>query len=266
MIRMAMFSVLKSLLCFLTILPVGKCEGRTCVQCDDCFTEASEHMYLFPLVGGFIGLLAGSFAWALLHVLPSLIAGMLTLGFLLLITGIHHTDGLLDFGDGVMSLGTAERKIEVMHDQQTGGAGLAVGLVTLGTTAFGIAELNTGIAVQALISSEVSAKLAMVVCAWVGRSAHSGLGERFVKAMHGRWRTLRLVSALIISMVIVTSLLRTVGIIALIAGIATALMIVWISHRNFLGVTGDVMGATNELARMVSLVTVLAAIRWAWLL
>lgn len=257
-----MLSVLKSLLCFLTILPVGKCEGRTCVECDDCFAQASEHMYLFPLIGGFIGFLAGSFAWALLHVLPSLIVGMLTLGFLLLLTGIHHTDGLLDFGDGVMFLGTAERKIQAMHDQQTGAGGLALGLVALGTTAFGIAGLNAGIVIQSLISSEVSAKLAMVVCAWVGKSAHPGLGRQFVEAMHGRRRNLRLISALAISLVTTISLQWTVGILALIAGITTALIIVWISHRNFRGLTGDAFGAANDLVRMVSLVTVLAAVRW----
>lgn len=263
---MGTLSVPRGLLCFLTILPVGKCEGRTCGDCEDCFAQASRHMYLFPLVGGFIGLLAGLFAWTLLHVLPGLIVGMLTLGLLLLITGIHHTDGLLDFGDGAMALGTSERKIEVMHDQQTGAAGLALGLVTLGTTALSVAELDTGIIVQALISCEASAKLSMVVCAWVGRSAHPGLGKLFVEAMHGRKRNLRLLSALIISLVTTASLLWIVGIMALVAAIATALVVVWISHRNFRGVTGDVMGATNELARMVSLVTVLAAIRWVWLL
>jgi cobalamin synthase len=40
------------------------------------------------------------------------------------------------------------------------------------------------------------------------------------------------------------------------------LIVVGISHRHFKGVTGDVLGATNELTRMVSLITLLAMIRW----
>jgi len=259
---MGILFVLRGLVSFLTILPVGKCEGRTCAECDDCFAQATKHMYLFPLIGGFIGLLTGLSGWVLLHFLPSLIVGMLTLGLLLLVTGIHHTDGLLDFVDGVMSPGTPEQKIEVMHDKQTGAAGLALGLVTLGTTALSIAQLSAGIIIQALVLSEVSAKLAMVTCAWVGESAHPGLGRRFVEAMHGHWRNLRLISALAISLVTAISLHCIPGIMALIAGIATALIIVWISHRNFRGLTGDVMGAVNELARMASLVTVLAVVRW----
>jgi len=259
---MAILTVLRALFSFLTILPVGTCAGRTCAECDDCFGQASNHMYLFPLVGGFIGLLAGLFGWVLLHVLPSLIVGILTLGLLLLITGVHHTDGLLDFGDGVMSLGTAEQKIEVMHDNQTGAAGLALGLITLATTALAVAELRTGIMIQAVIVSEISAKLAMVVCAWLGRSAHPGLGKRFVDAMHGHWRNLRLISALAISLVTAAYLLWITGITAVVAGIATALTVIWIAHRSFGGITGDVLGASNDLARMASLVSVLAAVRW----
>ena len=255
-------STLRGLVCFLTIFPIGRCEGRTCGECDDCFTQASEHMYLFPLIRAFIGLLAGLFAWTLLHILPSLVVGSLTLGLLLLITGVHHTDGLLDFGDGVMSSGSSERKIQVMHDQQTGAAGIALGLITIGTTVFSMAELGIGIIVRAAISAEVSAKLAMVVCAWAGRSTRRGLGKRFVEAMHGRWRNVRLMSALTTSFVTATLLLQTLGVVTLIAGIATALVIVRVSHRSFQGVTGDVMGAANDLARMVSLVTILGAMRW----
>jgi len=259
---MAILPVLKGLLSFLTILPVGKCAGRSCAKCDDCFAQASKNMCLFPLIGALIGLLAGLFGWALLWVLPNPIVGMLTLGLLVFITGIHHTDGLLDFGDGIMSLGTPEQKIEVMHDNRTGAAGLALGLVTLGTTALCIAELGKEIIIQALISSEVSAKLSMVVCVWIGRSAHPGVGRRFVEAMHGRARNLRLLAALAISLSITISLLWIMGMIAVIAGIVTALAVVWIAHMNIGGITGDIIGATNDLARMASLVSILGAIRW----
>jgi adenosylcobinamide-GDP ribazoletransferase len=57
-------------------------------------------------------------------------------------------------------------------------------------------------------------------------------------------------------------LLWLAGVIALLTAILTGLIMVGISHRHFNGVTGDVLGATNELARMVSLITLLAMIRW----
>jgi adenosylcobinamide-GDP ribazoletransferase len=46
------------------------------------------------------------------------------------------------------------------------------------------------------------------------------------------------------------------------AGVIAGFIMVGISHKHFKGVTGDVLGATNELARMVSLIVLLAMIRW----
>jgi len=250
-----MLKEIKNLVAFLMIIPVGMDK--------DCLTDAANRMFLFPIVGAFIGLSAGLIAWMLLHTLPSTVVGILTLGFILLITGLHHTDGLLDFGDGVMYQGPPERKIEIMHDQQTGAGGLAMGLITLLTTAFCIAGLKASIIIQSLIVSEVSAKLAMVVGAWVGRSAHRGMNTYFINAMHGRYRNLRLVTALVISFGIAIPLLRIVGFTAVVVGLVTALIIVGVSNRHFKGVTGDVMGAMNELARMSSLITILAVVRWA---
>jgi len=250
-----MLKEIKNVVAFLTVVPVGMDK--------DCLTDAATCMFLFPMVGAFIGLSAGLIAWLLLHALPAIVAGILTLGFILLITGLHHTDGLLDFGDGIMYQGPPERKIEIMHDQQTGAGGLTMGLITLLTTAFCIGGLKANIVIQSLIVSEVSAKLAMVIGAWVGRSAHMGMNTYFIDAMHGRYRNLRLTTALVISFGIAIPLLRIVGFTAVVVGLVTALIMVGVSNKHFKGVTGDVMGAMNELARMVSLVVILAVVRWA---
>jgi adenosylcobinamide-GDP ribazoletransferase len=185
---------------------------------------------------------------------------MLTLGLLLLITGLHHTDGLLDFGDGVMYQGPPEEKIEVMHDQRTGAGGLVLGLVILLTTAFCIAGLESSIVVQSLIVSEVSAKLAMVAGAWVGKSAHEGMNTFFVNAMRGQHRKLRLAVALAISFGITLPLMGVPGYIAVITGLIASFIMVEVSRRHFGGVTGDVMGAMNDISRMVSLIAILAVI------
>ena len=250
-----MFKEVKSLFSFLTIL--------TPTMDEDCFTNAAKAMFLFPLVGAFIGLLAGLFGWVTSQVLPSLVVGALVLGFLLLITGVHHTDGLLDFGDGVMAHGSAERKIEVMHDQLTGAGGLSLGIMTFLITALSIAELNTDIIIQGVVVAEVSAKLSMVIGAWAGKAAHQGMASPFLEAMHGKKGTARLIAALVISFGITLPLLWLVGAVALLVAILTSLIMVGISHKHFKGVTGDVLGATNELTRMVSLITLLAMIRWA---
>jgi adenosylcobinamide-GDP ribazoletransferase len=249
-----MLKEIKNLFSFLTTIPVSMDQ--------DMLTDAAKGMFLFPLIGAFIGLLAGLFGWVTSHFLPSLVVGALVLGFLLLITGLHHTDGLLDFGDGVMAHGSPERKIEIMHDQMTGAGGLSLGIMTFLITAFSIAELDAGVIVQDLVVVEVSAKLSMVVGAWAGKAVHKGMSSSFLEAMHGKKGIARLIVALVISFGIAVPLLWLAGAVTVLAAILASLVMVGISHRHFKGVTGDVLGATNEITRMVSLITLLAMIRW----
>jgi adenosylcobinamide-GDP ribazoletransferase len=249
-----MLKEIKNLFSFLTTIPISMDQ--------DILTDTAKCMFLFPLVGAFIGLMAGLCGWAISPILPGLVVAALVLGFLLLITGLHHTDGLLDFGDGVMAHGSSERKIEIMHDQLTGAGGLALGIMTFLITAFAIAELDKGIIVQGLVVAEISAKLAMVVGAWAGKSVHKGMSASFLEAMHGTKGNARLVAALVISFGFALPLLWLAGAVTVLAAILASIAIVGIAHRHFQGVTGDVLGATNELARMVSLITLLAMMRW----
>ncbi len=108
----------------------------------DLLTDCAQNMWAFPLIGAFLGLLAGIFGWVALQFLPSLVVGALALALLLWMTGLHHTDGLLDFGDGIMVHGSFEKKIEVMHDQLTGAGAIGLTLMTYIITAFAFAELG----------------------------------------------------------------------------------------------------------------------------
>jgi adenosylcobinamide-GDP ribazoletransferase len=205
-------------------------------------------------------LLAGLFGVVAFHFLPAVVAGALVFAILLWMTGLHHTDGLLDFGDGLMAHGTFEHKIEVMHDQLTGAGGLSLGILTVLITALAIGQLNVRLILPAIIVVEICAKLSMVVAAWAGKSVHQGMNSPFLEAMHGRGGNLRLVVALLISFVIGLLLLRFAGILIVLGGIITALVMVAVAQKNFNGVTGDVFGATNELTRMVCVVVLVAVV------
>jgi adenosylcobinamide-GDP ribazoletransferase len=254
---------LKNLFSFLTIFPV---------QMDkDMLTDCAKYMWVFPLIGAFVGLLAGLFGWGAYHFLPGIVVGGLVLASLLLLTGLHHTDGLLDFGDGVMVHGTAEHKIEVMHDQLTGAGGLTLGIMTMLITALAIGQLNNNyvgllnlsLIIGGITVIELSAKFSMVVMAWAGKSVHEGMNSPFLEAMHGRKGDLRLVVALIISLAVALPLLSWAGALVIITAVITGLIMTAIAHRHFNGVTGDVFGATNEITRMVCVVVLLAAVAWA---
>ena len=225
-------------------------------------TDCADNMWVFPLIGAFIGLLAGGFGWVAYQALPGIVVGGLVLALLLLITGLHHTDGLLDFGDGIMTHGTPEHKIEVMHDQLTGAGGLTLGMMTLLISALAIGQLHSTIIVQSIVVVEASAKLSMVVAAWAGKSVHEGMNSPFLQVMHGGEGNLRLILAVLITIAIAALLLSWAGVITVLVAVISGFVMVAIAHRHFNGVTGDVFGATNELTRMVCLVVLLAVAAW----
>jgi adenosylcobinamide-GDP ribazoletransferase len=257
-----MWKELKNIFAFLTVLPL---------RMDmNCLTDSARFMFIFPLVGALIGLIAGVFDWAVGLVLPSLVAGALTLGVLLLLTGLHHTDGLLDFGDAVMYQGTAERKIEIMHDQLTGAGAIGLGMMTYIITAFAFGELGKSVIIggitvplilPALVVIELSAKLSMVVGAWAGKAVHKGMSSTFLDAMQGKFGDARFVATLVLSFLVAVPLLWVAGFVTVLAAVLSGLAMVVVAHRHFKGVTGDVLGATNELTRMVCVVVLLAMLR-----
>jgi adenosylcobinamide-GDP ribazoletransferase len=224
---------------------------------EDGVIQAANYMPSFPIIGALIGLATGVLVWGLQAILPSLIVGMLGLGFILLLTGVHHADGLLDFGDGMTILGSPEERIRVMRDYQTGAGGLCLGLVVLSATAFSMAALDHGMVVQSLVVSEASSKFAMVLQAWAGNSAHEGLNTPFLQAMHREWRPMRLGIAFFLTLAISVMALQFTGIIVMLAGLPVTVAMLVISRKKFGGMTGDVMGATNELVRLVSLLVIL---------
>lgn len=252
-----MFKEIKNLLAFLTVLPV---------RMDmDCLTDSARFMYLFPLIGALLGLIAGAFGYAMFLVVPASVAGALALGALLLLTGLHHADGLLDFGDAVMYQGTAERKIEIMHDQLTGAGALGLGIMTYVVTAIAFGELRIGLIIQSVIIIELCAKLAMVVGARAGKAAHKGMNSSFLEQMHGTKGTMRLLASVALSLLVSVPLMwlsgfPLAGFAVVAASILTGLIMVFISHRHFKCITGDVLGATNEITRLVCTIVLLSMV------
>jgi len=252
---------LKNLLSFLTIFPVSMDK--------DMLNDCAKAMWFFPLIGAFIGLIAGVFGWAIYHFVSGLVVGAIVLAVLLLVTGLHHTDGLLDFGDGVMAHGTSEHKIEVMHDQLTGAGGLSLGIMTMLISALAFGQLfsfgvnKIELLIGGVIAVEASAKLSMVVMAWAGKSVHQGMNSPFLEAMHGNKGDLLLIVAILLSLAVALPLLLWAGAFVVLVAIVTSLVLTAVAHRHFNGVTGDVFGATNEITRMVCVIALVAVAAWA---
>jgi adenosylcobinamide-GDP ribazoletransferase len=228
----------------------------------DGISIAAEWMPIFPLVGAFTGLVAGILTWSLESMLPPLLVGALGLGVIVLLNGAQHVDGLLDFGDGVMCHGSKTRKLQVMRDPQTGAGGFAFGWLVLSASVFAIASLSRGVVVQSLLVSEAAASFSMVFEARAGKAAHKGMSNVFVTSMNSNRRNLRVTLSAFLLVLMAVPAMFTTGLLVIGVAVIIPLIMLLLSSREFGGITGDVMGATNELTRLASLTIILVGIRW----
>jgi adenosylcobinamide-GDP ribazoletransferase len=104
---------------------------------------------------------------------------------------------------------------------------------------------------QAILLSEILSKFSMVLQASLGRSAAVGSNSPFVQIMKDKRRLAIAGTITIIPLVIIGG---TTGLIVFGVGIAFTLFILALSTRSFGGITGNVLGATNEITRLSSLV------------
>jgi len=235
-----MLKEIGSIFSFLTIFPTSNANLET----------VAKHMYLFPIVGIVIGLLVGSLGFGLSFFLDPLIVSLLVVASLALVTGIHHTDGLADFADGLMAKGTKEKKLGAMKDLSTGSAGVVSIVLYLVGLIIAI-SLSTGFQLfLAILLSEIIAKFSMVLMASFAKSASIGSNSPFVELMKNRKK---LLVALTITLIPLISLGGTTGLIIFTSCSLLTLFIIGISSRSFGGITGDILGATNELTRLASL-------------
>ncbi len=236
-----MLKEIGSVFSFLTIIPVNNSSLQT----------VAKYMYIFPIVGILIGLLVGSFALGLSLFLDPLIVSLLVVGALTVITGIHHTDGLADFADGLMTQGTKEKKLQAMKDVFTGSAGTVSIILYIVGMIIAISLMSGLVLFQAILLSEILAKFSMVLQASIGRSAAVGSNSPFVQIMRDKKR---LAIAGIITLIPLVVIGETTGLILFASAIVITMFILAISTRSFGGITGDVLGATNEITRLSSLV------------
>ena len=235
-----MLKGISSVISFLTIIPSKNVE----------LDIVAKNMYLFPIAGALIGLIVGAGGYGLSLFLQPLIVGLLLTGSIVIITGIHHTDALCDFADGMMAKGTKEKKLKAMRDPAVGSAGVITVVLYAGGMIMALSMMKGYALFQAILLSELLAKFVMVLQANRGLSAWQGLSSPFTQSMKDKKK---IGVAAVLSIVPIVVIGGMTGVIVITTGVGLAFLLLAVANRSFGGISGDVFGATNELVRLSSL-------------
>ncbi|MFA6331913.1 MAG: adenosylcobinamide-GDP ribazoletransferase [Methanoregula sp.] len=226
-----------SLLQFTTILPLGKPQD---------LEQFARSSYVYPLAGYVIG---GLVALSVYFIANPTIAAAVAVALLLIITGAHHFDGLLDLGDGLMAHGDPENRIRALTDRNVGAGAIALGIAV---TLLLFAGLQEAISIACtLIIGEVCAKFSMAFLTAYGTPFHEGMHSYLYQFSHPVFPVISFLLCLPLFLLPVAPVKLFA---AMILMILCPLILLGISQRIFGGINGDVVGASNEITRALVIV------------
>ena len=238
---------------FLTAIPLSRSTHDAKPE------ELAASMSWYPLVGCLLGLLLVMADLFLVRVFSAQVTSLALMLLLIGVTRGLHQDGLADMVDGLAGGRNAPARLAIMRDSHIGAIGATGLFLALGLRFAGLTALPVGEHIAFLIGMPVVGRWAMVVGAFHATYARSegGLAQPFLA--HVSWRQVCI--ATVSAGVVLTLLLGPwAALCCLFIGAALVrLSTVWF-HRMFGGVTGDLLGATNEVAEILFIVIVPAVL------
>lgn len=233
--------------------------------------EAGDHdapaldriAYAIPLAGLVIGLIGGGvllLARALQF--PTLLSAALAVAVMVLITGAVHEDGLADTADGLGGGRDRTQRLAIMRDSRVG---------TFGAVALVLSLLLRVAALDALLTTTNPLRTAFALAAAAAASRAAGIlllralpparadgaSAAFGQPSPAATMACALTAALIVACLVVPSF----GVGAMFAGLLAPLLalaiIARLGVRLIGGQTGDLAGATQQLAEIVFLLALL---------
>lgn len=236
---------------FLTRIPIN-------INIETKEDNFADSVLWFPVVG----LIIGAFN-ALVYLLSAMVLeGMLPIVCAVLanvcITGALHVDGLADTCDGIFSARKKERMLEIMKDSRIGSNGaLAIVFDILIRIAI-LLSISSDKVIWMIFAAPIASRtlIPLLMKLSVYARAEGGMGGLFL----GKQSWSRTLIAFVAGMLIVWLSLNFVGL----ASFAGAMLAI-ILYRSYIyskiqGMTGDTLGAGNEIAEIVFLLT--AVIIW----
>jgi adenosylcobinamide-GDP ribazoletransferase len=250
---------------FYSRIPVPRLRAETDPHAPPDFATMPR---LLPVAGAVIGAIGGAVLVAALAAgLGPFVSAALAVAALTLVTGAFHEDGLADTADGFGGGTTPERRLEIMRDSRIGAFGGAALVLAFGLRIAALAELAGRLDPAALIgavvlAAAVSRCAGLVLMMRLAPARMSGssyaVGQPTAATFLVAWT-----GAIGIGLLLGLATALPFGGIALglALAVAGALFMVRLARRLIGGHTGDVAGATQQVAEIAAYLGLLIAAR-----
>ncbi len=214
-------------------------------------TPSPRAAWAWPVVGATIGALAAAAASAALTLsIPAGVAAAIALGMAAMLTGGLHEDGLADTFDGLFGGATRDKRLAIMKDSRIGSYGtLALVLITLMRWSALTALIAADQHWAGLIAAGALSRAPMaVLIATLPNARGTGLSHMTGSPPQGA-----VAAALVIAAAfgILCTGMAIIGM-ATLAAIATWAL-ARLSRARIGGQTGDILGASQQLAETAAL-------------
>ncbi|MGL4730260.1 MAG: adenosylcobinamide-GDP ribazoletransferase [Clostridium sp.] len=207
----------------------------------------------FPIVGLLIGLIEYFIYVVMINFLPPTSVAIFVVITSAIITGALHMDGLGDVCDGFFAFkGGKERIIDIMKDSRIGvySCVAIIGDILIKYNLISLA-IESSIP-ELIIVAPIIGRLSIVFIATIGKTAkENGSGNIFIGKINKKQLALTIVIALLFQIMFIN--VRE-AVILTICALIMSFGFNWFCETKINGLTGDTLGAVNELAEILVLV------------
>lgn len=231
---------------FLTAVPLPFARKRQVGR-----AELGKSLPAFPLVGLILGGLSAGVYFGTTRGLPSPLAVLPVLLFMVLMTRGLHMDGLADTLDGLQGK-NREEAFRIMKDSTIGAFGAAGLIFLLGFKAVSLAVLTASEAQAALLVTPLLGRTVFVTLMVFFPSARpgQGLADSFISSAGKKeW-----FFSLLIAVPAVFLIAKWKGLCVSVLIIGFSFLAGYFFRRRLGGVTGDIVGGTGEVCEAFALV------------
>jgi len=237
---------------FLTRIPVPRSLNST-------ESDIGKAAAFFPLVGVIVGGAAALVFVALQRILPLSAAVLCAVGFATFLTNAFHEDGLADSFDGFGGGWTKDRTLEIMRDSRIGTYGsLALIFLIFGKVMF-LSALPPGQIWRWLIVGHTAARwTTLPLCVWLPYARAEGQGKLVAKQVGALEVIIGTFTLLIVSAILPWQVALAGFLVSGLVTVGTGLYY----RARIQGITGDCLGATNQLTEIGLYLTALILLRF----